>query len=171
MNMSEFLTEMDAMQARVVGHDYSDVLEECHKVAVAGVGRAFDNRIGFDGYAWAPRKDTANTAPLMNVTGQLRAAATGGPDHVRRIGGNVLLFGVAKGIGSLAGAAVHQFGAIIRPVRAKMLSWVTAAGRRVFARQVKVPARPYLGMDAETREVVGEIIGQGFGEVIRGRSY
>lgn len=41
-------------------------------------------------------------------------------------------------------ARIHEFGGIIRPVRAKMLSWVDKqTGERIFAHQVRIPARPY----------------------------
>ena len=166
--MAEFEQEMDAMRARVVGADYSAALAEVHTAYVDGINRAFADQVGPDGSAWAPRRD-ANPAPLLNVTGRLRAAATGGEGHVKRITANSLVVGVAKGIGSLAGAFVHQFGAVIRPVRAKMLSWIGHGGQRRFAKQVTIPARPYVGMDSETRERCTEIIGQAFGEKILGR--
>jgi phage gpG-like protein len=50
---------------------------------------------------------------------------------------------------------IQELGGIIKPVYAKMLSWVNDSGERVFARQVRIPARPYLrpAMD----EHVGDI--------------
>lgn len=41
-------------------------------------------------------------------------------------------------------ARIHEFGGIIRPVHAKMLSWVSDTGERIFANMVQMPARPYL---------------------------
>src|SRR5688572_20515019 len=58
VNMTEFEAEMDALQARVVGHDYSPVLEECHTAIIDGINRAFANQVGPDGSGWAPRKDS-----------------------------------------------------------------------------------------------------------------
>lgn len=40
-------------------------------------------------------------------------------------------------------APVHQFGATIKPQSAKRLSWVNSGGRRVFAKQVVIPPRPF----------------------------
>lgn len=40
-------------------------------------------------------------------------------------------------------APVHQFGATIRPKNAKRLSWVNSSGRRVWAKKVEIPARPF----------------------------
>lgn len=41
-------------------------------------------------------------------------------------------------------AAVHEYGATIKPKRAKALSWINKTGERVFAMRVVIPARPYL---------------------------
>lgn len=56
-------------------------------------------------------------------------------------------------------AAVHQFGATIRPVRAKALVF-RLGGRLVFAGAVRIPARPYLGASVadltEALEIVAD---------------
>ena len=39
---------------------------------------------------------------------------------------------------------IHEFGGIIKPIRAKMLSWIADTGERIFANLVQIPARPYL---------------------------
>lgn len=46
------------------------------------------------------------------------------------------------------GARVHQFGAVITPKNAKRLSF-ELGGKRVFAKRVTIPARPYLGVSAQ----------------------
>lgn len=46
------------------------------------------------------------------------------------------------------GARVHQFGAVIRPVKGKALVFMLN-GEKVFAKQVKIPAREYLGVSAD----------------------
>jgi phage virion morphogenesis protein len=51
---------------------------------------------------------------------------------------------VAIGSGKIY-AAVHQFGAIIRPKSKKALVF-RMGGALVFAKQVTIPARPYLGL-------------------------
>ena len=56
-------------------------------------------------------------------------------------------------------AAVHQFGATIRPVRAKFLTLRTRQGEVWgFAKEVTIPARPYLGLSAEDRRAVLDIV-------------
>jgi hypothetical protein len=39
---------------------------------------------------------------------------------------------------------IQELGGVIKPVTAKMLSWVNAEGERIFANMVHIPARPYL---------------------------
>ena len=50
-------------------------------------------------------------------------------------------------------AGVHQFGAVIRPKKGKALVFRMGGGL-VFARQVRIPPRPYLGFGAEDELVV-----------------
>lgn len=39
---------------------------------------------------------------------------------------------------------IQELGGIIKPVTAKMLSWIGDTGERIFAKLVHIPARPYL---------------------------
>lgn len=56
-------------------------------------------------------------------------------------------------------AAIHQFGGIIRPVRAKVLTLRTPDGAIwATAKQVTIPARPYLGLSDDDRRDVLEIV-------------
>lgn len=65
---------------------------------------------------------------------------------------------------------IHEFGGIIRPVKAKMLSWVDDAGKRIFANIVHMPARPYLrpAVDNHKEEIkqgVASAIAEGISKV------
>jgi phage gpG-like protein len=52
-------------------------------------------------------------------------------------------------------AAVHQFGAVIKPDSAKVLAF-SVGGSPVFAKQVEIPARPYVGISQDNaRELEG----------------
>lgn len=53
------------------------------------------------------------------------------------------------------GARIHQFGGTIRPKAGKRLAF-TLGGKKVFARSVTIPARPYLGVSAENRQELQE---------------
>lgn len=41
-------------------------------------------------------------------------------------------------------AAIHEFGGIISAKRAKALHWIGKDGKDIFAKSVRIPARPYL---------------------------
>lgn len=44
-------------------------------------------------------------------------------------------------------APVHQYGAVIKPKNARAL-FFTLGGKKVFARKVTIPARPFVGLSA-----------------------
>lgn len=65
-------------------------------------------------------------------------------------------------------AAVHQFGAVIKPVHGQFL--VFRLGKRfVRVRQVKIPARPYLGFGEADRLVVLDQLTFTIDELLRPR--
>ena len=66
--------------------------------------------------------------------------------------GNAVLVGSNK-----IYAAVHQFGAVIRPKVASRLRF-TMGGRAITARSVTIPARPYLGLSDTDRADVFETL-------------
>ena len=58
---------------------------------------------------------------------------------------------------------IHEFGGIILPVKAKMLSWMDDdTGERIFAKMVQIPARPYLrpALDEHKDEIVDAMMHQ-----------
>jgi phage gpG-like protein len=139
---------------------FAESLNECRDVLRAGVAENFARQGSASG-SWPPRRDQGNGHPLLNDNGTLKDAATSdGPGSVSRVvDGCELQVGVAVGeSGSLAGAAVHQYGATIRPKTKKMLSWINSSGQRVFAKQVKIPARPYMEVGSDVIDECCEII-------------
>jgi phage gpG-like protein len=113
------------------------------------VGRTVRDRIllGFKfsrspyGQQWAPLK-IREGVPLID-SGRLRSSisyqvgGTSGGQYVD-VGTN---YGPLNGGGSVA--AVHQFGAVIKPKQAKFLRFMGANGY-IFAKKVVVPARPFM---------------------------
>ncbi len=55
-------------------------------------------------------------------------------------------------------AAIHQFGGTIKPKTAKKLRFVIG-NREVFADEVRIPARPYLGLDRDDETEIEAIAG------------
>jgi phage virion morphogenesis protein len=53
--------------------------------------------------------------------------------------------------------AIHQFGGIIKPKNGKKLMFKGLSGV-VFVDQVTIPARPFLGVNAEDRAEISELI-------------
>ena len=60
-------------------------------------------------------------------------------------------------------AWVHQFGAVIKPKNGKALRFTTASGAFVVARQVTVPARPFVGISEENAAEILAIVTDAWG--------
>lgn len=109
--------------------------------AFSTIGRVLSNRIrmGFAtsrnpwGAPWLPLK-TRLGQPLRN-TGLLARSITSKP------GKDFVEVGTNR-----VGARTHQFGAIIKPVKAKGLRF-KIGDRYVFAKQVTIPARPFMPLN------------------------
>lgn len=113
----------------------------------------FEEQRAPDGTAWAPLSPAY--LPWKRGPGILRASGMRGglqgsltmeaDDRSVVIGSNKVY------------AAVHQFGATIRPVRARRLLFQTARGR-VWgsASEVTIPARPYLGLSSRDEQTILE---------------
>lgn len=63
-------------------------------------------------------------------------------------------------------AAIHQFGGEIRPTSAKALVFKAPDGSFVRAKKVTIPARPFLGINADDEENILDIINQHLTDVI-----
>lgn len=166
MDVQQFGALLEDYGTRLATGSLTATLEKCYDTIIEGERDIFAHQVGPDGEAWPARLETFETHPLMNETGTLLAAATGGPGHVKRIGARELITGVSKGTsGSLAGAAIHQFGGTIRAKTKEFLSF-RLNGRWVKTKAVKIPARPYIGASPETRMKLFEVVSDGvMGEV------
>lgn len=92
------------------------------------------------GQSWAPLKIRQGT-PLRNTGANLYGRLT------YQIGGSSDEQFVDVGT-NFKYAPVHQFGAVIKPVKAKMLRFMGPNGP-IFAKQVRIPARPFLPITAD----------------------
>lgn len=115
--------------------DAKTLLEPAARRLVALIKLGFKTSTGPNGEKWAPLK-FRDGQPLRD-RGLLQNSffTRFGPDYVD-IGTNRV------------GAAVHQFGAVIKPVKAKMLRFFAKGSKvPIFRSSVKIPARPYMPLD------------------------
>ena len=161
-NVDEFCRDMDRLAVEF-GQDLRVPLRECAEIIHNDLGTNFREAISPDGEAWPQRRDQGFTHPLLDLSGSLKDAATGeGAGSITRIENTTLCVGVdaANEQGGLPGAFVHQFGATIVPVNAKMLSWLNSSNERVFAKSVTIPPRPFMGFSIDCQERCEEEIGK-----------
>lgn len=107
--------------------------------------RIAQTKRGPDGEAWPVRKDDGK--PALFHTGAFFDSI----DYAMHYPSGEV------GTGHV-GARVHQFGAVIRPVNARALAFTLPSGRKVLAKKVTIPARPYLGVDGENMAELEEAV-------------
>lgn len=111
---------------------------------VAGTQRRFQAQKTPDGQNWKPSGRAATEGGMtLSDSGHLRKsidyAAT--PDKVM-VGSNAVY------------SRIHQVGGVIKPKNGKTLKFTTASGKEVAAKQVNIPARPYLGVSTQDKEEI-----------------
>lgn len=111
--------------------------------------RRFETNVGPDGAAWAPLNaayaEVRRPGPILVQSGNLRDSV-----HFETAGRTVRIGS------SMIYAAVHQFGAVIKPVRAKALVFELGTKGVIRVKSVRIPARPYLGISAADAEMIIE---------------
>lgn len=159
MNATQFPAALDDIGRRFDSEPLTEAMEACHDHVVDGIRDSFVNGIGPDGEIWPARKDKA-THPLLNMTGELMDAYTGGAGHVRRIGYREMQVGAEKAdTGSRAGLFVHQYGATIYPKIKPFLVFFMEGIGWIFAKKVTIPARP-VGITSEAKDACRETISE-----------
>lgn len=144
--------EAEAALARLAafGRDPGPALKVIGQDLITSTQERIRDQVSPDGAAWpALRPDYAAVkrgSGMLVESGRLIGSLT------RRVDGPQLLVGT-----NVLYAAIHQFGGVIRPKSGSRLRF--RIGRReVFARQVTVPARPFLGISPQDREDMIETI-------------
>jgi phage virion morphogenesis protein len=130
---------------RLAGLDAAQdtLLRPIGALLVASTVRRFATNVAPDGAAWPklnPVYDAFRRAgPMLVQSTALRGSITFGTAAGEvRVGSNMIY------------AAVHQFGAVIKPVKAKALTFrLGGSGPLIRVRSVTIPARPYLGVSDE----------------------
>lgn len=150
---------------RQLGADPTELLDIWGGILEASTRRRFDEGRGPRGIPWAPsiRAQEQGGKTLVdkgNLESSIRYEVRPGELEV----------GV-DGVGASAKfARVHQFGAIIRPVNADSLRFQLPNGSFVFAQEVEIPARPFLGVDEDDKLDMREVAVEHLRSIIRGES-
>ncbi len=124
--------------------DTKELMESVGEALVSGTLKRFDAEKDPEGNRWTPSgRATEEGGKTLNRTARLRDsidyAATS--DKVM-VGSNVEY------------ARIHQLGGTILPKKAKRLIFKGRGGKTVSAKQVTIPARPYLGVSGEDMDEV-----------------
>lgn len=117
---------------------------------VKGTQRRFRASRSPEGGAWAPLhpkyKPIKRGPSILIASGMLMRSVS------QRVGGDEVRVGTNR-----IYARVHQLGAVIKRKRAPYLRFRMADGFW-FKKQVTIPARPYLGIDAEDEQEIGDVL-------------
>lgn len=131
----DFGNAVDQLQALSVRVGDKEGLAKAVGATVLDLIRAgFESGTSPSGQAWEPLKVRVGGKPLLD-TGDLRdsiqALVTGGGQSIELLADRVQ-------------AAIQQFGGTIYPRNGQYLAFPGAGGHPIFAKQVTIPARPYL---------------------------
>ena len=138
----EGMREVEAQMAVLFARtgDLLPLMEGIGEALTASTRRRFEAGAGPDGKPWKPslRAQLEGGQTLLE-SGRLRDSVHAEIEPDRVMVGSDLIY-----------AAVHQLGATIRPVQASALRFELPGGLGFrSAREVTIPARPYLGISEE----------------------
>jgi len=119
------------------GKDTEPLADKIGGAMVTSVGMRFEAEQAPDGTPW---KKTRRGGKILQDQGNLSDSITHAATKDSVAVGTNLIY-----------AGTHQFGAVIKPKNAKMLAFKIGGGM-VFAKQVTIPARPFLGVNADDQD-------------------
>lgn len=128
--------------------------------AIAALGESstrmrFRTQTGPDGTAWKKGRKTSGRTLTKDghLSGSISSRATSSE--------------AAWGVNRVY-AAIHQFGGVIRPRTKKSLRFRVAGGGFVTAKQVTMPARPFLGISDDDRADILHVLRKHYGAGLAG---
>jgi phage virion morphogenesis protein len=131
-----------------LGHDGTPVMRDIATLGENTTRMRFRTETGPDGQRWKPSmRAQIHGGRTLTKDGHLAGSisSNAGKDYAE--------WGVNR-----VYAAVHQFGGTIRPKRAGALRFRLANGAFATVKQVRIPARPYLGASDDDREDILDIV-------------
>ncbi len=134
---------MDALaRLAAAGRQPRALLDIIGERLVISTKERFDSNVSPDGSAWpalnAAYAEVRRPGPMLVQSGALRDSISfESAGRIVRVGSPMIY------------AAVHQFGAVIRPKTARALAFhMGIHNSLVLVKKVRIPARPYLGISA-----------------------
>ncbi len=123
----------------------SGIFKILGQVFLSSIEEIFEDE-GPPGAPWPERKDKKKEGKILTDTAALRDSITAEEQRDSLVIGSDLVY-----------AAIHQFGGEIRPKTAKALIF-PFQGETVFAKVVRIPARPYLVITDEALEEANDAV-------------
>ena len=137
-----------------LGGDMSGLMKNIGIYVVDETKKRFDDQKDPDGQPWEPLKPETLKAKKTN-----KILIEQGKTHGLQASINYTAAKQSVTIGANKDyAAIHQFGGVIKPRKKKALSWVGHGGKRFIAKNITIPARPYMGINKENETVIMDII-------------
>jgi phage virion morphogenesis protein len=136
-----------------LGRDASPVMRQIARLGESATRKRFRTQTGPDGQRWAPSGRVRDEGGRTLVkSGALRDSLSSRADGFRAEWGVNRIY-----------AAIHQFGGTIRPKKDKTLRFRLPGmggkpGAFVSVKQVKIPARPYIGVSDDDREDILDLL-------------
>lgn len=161
VGVRDFELRRAIQRARQRAEDPREALEASGSLIEGSTKERFETGVGPNGIPWPPSRRTQAAAvpkkrARKNKVGPLHGGKTlrdkGNLEQSIRWqleGKDAVAVGVDGRNPSAKYAATHQFGAHITPKKGEFLVFTGADGGLVFARSVDIPARPFLGIDAQ----------------------
>lgn len=137
---------------RLAGWDKVELMETIGRVVQLQTRqRLAVDKEGPNGEAWPPNRKGSS---LLYQTGALHDSIDyiAGPDEV--VVGSPLVY-----------AAIHHFGGVIKPKNAKALAFM-AGNSMIYAKQVTIPARPYIGISSSNETEIEGVVADFLQELV-----
>lgn len=151
MDMSQVQSAFQRLAMAV--SDTTPIMRAIGTGLVTNTHDRFDDEVDPEGNAWAPLNE--EYAKSKRGPGILRESAMRGGlqgSITYRAGRDQVQVGTNKVYG-----AIHQFGGEILPKHGRFLIF-KMGGKTVKARSVTIPARPYLGISNDDRDMIIDVV-------------
>ncbi|RJR31896.1 MAG: phage virion morphogenesis protein [Candidatus Latescibacterota bacterium] len=143
-NLDQIIAELDK-------EDFSRVLDAIGVFEVSQTQARFQDQVDPQGKPWKPSERAKRTGgKTLTDKGQLAASVT------HRISPSAREVAV---LSNKRYSAIHQYGGTIKAKDGGYLHFVGADGKDVFVKEVKMPARPYLGWSEQDIDGIKDMIG------------